>query len=128
MKEVNEKISEEAKIAYESAEANNYYNPESDVLLHFWTYVISKSKLENIFAESRFLQLFDNIGYVYGEASYIAITFVSAIESIRRDMEDLKKDFQSTFTQNITPAIINTTKIESYGKKYPDRGASKKGK
>ncbi|MCQ2821688.1 MAG: hypothetical protein MJ252_30895 [archaeon] len=101
----------------------NFYNPESDVLLHFWTYVISKSNIQNIMAESTFLKLFNFIGYAYGEASYLAITFITAADSILRDF--VKEDpYKTSLAQNIIPSIISTTKVDSYGKKYQDRTMS----
>ena len=123
--DINAKIAEEAKEAYERFDSKHYYNPESDVLLNFWSYVIVHSKLPNILAEAAFLSNFNFIGFAYGEASYLATTLITAIRTIYND--NIKDDLYKTFApMHIPEFIINTDTTNIETKDYVEDNVLKK--
>lgn len=74
-------------------------------------------------AESAFLKNFNFIGYAYGEASYLATTFITAVETMFR--EHVKEDpYKASLAQNIIKSVIHTNKVEIMGKKYQERSQS----
>ena len=98
--EVNKQINEEAKNIYESQQKGNFV-PQGDLLLTFWIYVVAHCKTPNIIAESQFISLFGLSGY--SASSYVATTFVTAVDSIKME---LSKNEKLVLSQYVEPNKI----------------------
>jgi len=98
---INDNMSKEAKLKYEDKTKKNY-NPQADTFLSFWTYIITHSSMENIIAESKFLNLFNFCGNM-DEKSYLITTFISVVDGIVKDVGKSEK----FITQKVVPCYIN---------------------
>ena len=120
-------VGQEAKEAYEKMySSKKQYNPQGDLLLSFWTYLVSHSDVQNIVAEATYLKLFNTFTFNnFGESSYLSTTFITAVNSILE--EGGKNEMKFSITQNIQPSRIYTNPISSVGKKstpLPERSQS----
>ena len=125
--DINAVVGQEAKEAYEKMySSKKQYNPQGDLLLSFWTYLVSHSDVQNIVAEATYLKLFNIFTFNnFGESSYLSTTFITAVNSILE--EGGKNEMKFSITQNIQPSRIYTNPISSVGKKatlLPERSQS----
>lgn len=72
------------------------------------------------------MSYFNFIGYAYGEASYLATTFITAVKTIYND--NIKDDpYKTSSSQYIPKWTIQSNKIESIGKINIDFANLKRG-
>ena len=92
--DINTAIGQEAKEAFEKMySGKKQYNPQGDLLLNFWTFLVSHYEVKNIVAEAAYLQLFNvcNLNN-FGEASYLSTTFITAVNAVIENKN--KNDFK----------------------------------
>jgi hypothetical protein len=94
--EVNNLITEEAKNAYESENRGNF-SLQGNLLLSFWTYVVSHCKTKNIISEAKFLSLF---GVQNNEEEYVMTTFISAVDTLLKELLFDKEHFSQHIEVN----------------------------
>ena len=87
--EVNNLITEEAKNVFESGNKGNF-SLQGNLLLSFWTYLVAHCKTKNIISEAKFLSLF---GVVSNEEEYVMTTFISAVDTILKELLQDKENF-----------------------------------
>ena len=122
--DINTAIGQEAKEAYDKMySGKKQYNPQGDLLLTFWTFLVSHYEVKNIVAEAAFLQLFNVCSLNnFGEASYLSTTFITAVNGV---FGNNKNDSKYSLTQNIQSCTIKTNPISTEVKRaMPERSQS----
>ena len=123
--DINTAIGEEAKEAFEKMySGKKQYNPQGDLLLMFWTFLVSHYDVNNIVAEAAYLQLFNvcNLNN-FGEASYLSTTFITAVNAVIDNKS--KGDSKYSLTQNIQSCSIKTNPISTEVRRsLPERSQS----
>ena len=94
--EVNNLITDEAKNVYESGNKGNF-PLQGNLLLSFWTYVVAHCKTKNLIPEAKFLSLF---GVENNEEEYIMTTFISAVDTILKELLQDKENFSQHIEKN----------------------------
>ena len=94
--EVNNLITDEAKNVYESGNKGNF-SLQGNLLLSFWTYVVAHCKTKNIISEAKFLSLF---GVESNEEEYVMTTFISAVDTILKELLQDKDNFSQHIEAN----------------------------
>ena len=94
--EVNNLITDEAKNAYESGNKSNF-SLQGNLLLSFWAYVVAHCKTKNIISEAKFLGLF---GVENNEEEYVMTTFISAVDTIMKELLQDKENFSQHIEAN----------------------------
>ena len=94
--EVNNLIQDEAKNVYESGNKGNF-SLQGNLLLSFWTYVVAHCKTKNIISEAKFLSLF---GVLSNEEEYVMTTFISAVDTILKELFQDKDNFSQHIEAN----------------------------
>ena len=94
--EVNNLIQDEAKNVYESGNKGNF-SLQGNLLLSFWTYVVAHCKTKNIISEAKFLSLF---GVESNEEEYVMTTFISAVDTILKELLQDKDNFSQHIEAN----------------------------
>jgi hypothetical protein len=94
--EVNNLIQDEAKNVYESGNKGNF-SLQGNLLLSFWTYLVAHCKTKNIISEAKFLSLF---GVVSNEEEYVMTTFISAVDTILKELLQDKENFSQHIEAN----------------------------
>ena len=67
------------------------------MLLSFWTYVVAHCKTKNIISEAKFLSLF---GVESNEEEYVMTTFISAVDTILKELLQDKDNFSQHIEAN----------------------------
>jgi hypothetical protein len=82
--EVNNLIIEEVKNVYET-KTKKTFNSDSDQLLQFWIFVITHSKIINLFAEVFFLTSFI-LSRGFGPEAFVQTTFLTACSILEKEL------------------------------------------
>ena len=94
--EVNNLITDEAKNVFESGNKGNF-SLQGNLMLSFWTYVVAHCKTKNIISEAKFLSLF---GVENNEEEYVMTTFISAVDTILKELLHDKENFSQHIETN----------------------------
>ena len=94
--EVNNLITDEAKNVFESGNKGNF-SLQGNLMLSFWTYVVAHCKTKNIISEAKFLSLF---GVENNEEEYVMTTFISAVDTILKELLHDKENFSQHIEAN----------------------------
>ena len=94
--EVNNLITDEAKNVFESGNKGNF-SLQGNLMLSFWTYLVAHCKTKNIISEAKFLSLF---GVENNEEEYVMTTFISAVDTILKELLHDKENFSQHIEAN----------------------------
>ena len=94
--EVNNLITDEAKNVFESGNKGNF-SLQGNLMLSFWTYLVAHCKTKNIISEAKFLSLF---GVENNEEEYVMTTFISAVDTILKELLHDKENFSQHIEVN----------------------------
>ena len=94
--EDNNLITDEAKNVFESGNKGNF-SLQGNLMLSFWTYIVAHCKTKNIISEAKFLSLF---GVENNEEEYVMTTFISAVDTILKELLHDKENFSQHIEAN----------------------------
>lgn len=102
-------MSEEAKEAFDRINTGREYNPQGDLLLGFWSYIVAHCNIKNLKAEKEFLENFNVLSINnYESDSYLATTFIATVEKV---YAEYTKQEGEIFTQNVNSTVISTSAV-----------------